>query len=70
MDTTTTLTVHRDHTITYWSVYDQVWERRVDPRLLPDRELSAMAPTDRARVRQMARAYVGPVDGDEGGGDR
>lgn len=32
---------HRDGTITYWSVYNQVWKRHVV--YVPDNELSAMS---------------------------
>ena len=41
-------TCHKDGTITYWSVYHQVWLRR--QTTIPDRELVAMSLTERKRV--------------------
>ena len=43
-------TYHRDGTITYWSVYSQVWVRRADN--VPDRELAAMDRVERTRVQR------------------
>ena len=40
-------TLHRDGTVSYWSVYDQRWHRS---RAIPDRELAAMDPASRRRV--------------------
>jgi len=37
-------TYHRDGTISYWSVYEQRWQRT------PDRELAAMDHTERKRA--------------------
>ena len=42
-------TLHRDGTVSYWSVYDQRWHRS---RAIPDRELAAM---DRASRRRVSR---------------
>ena len=42
--------VHRDGTVTYWSVYAQAWERHATG--VPDRELAAMSVPDRDRVTQ------------------
>lgn len=42
-------TLHRDRTVTYWSVYNQVWCRTMRP---PDRELAAMSEKVRARVKR------------------
>ena len=42
--------VHRDGTVTYWSVYSQAWRRRVAS--VQDRELAAMSARDRDRVTQ------------------
>lgn len=39
---------HRDGTVTYWSVYCQVWERRQAD--VPDQELAAMSKEERRRV--------------------
>jgi hypothetical protein len=39
---------HRDGTVTYWSVYDQVWENHVE--FISDRELAAMSSQERERV--------------------
>ena len=45
---------HRDGTITYWSVYHQVWIEHVD--YIPDEELAARNEHERARIiRHMAR---------------
>jgi hypothetical protein len=50
------VTLHRDGSITFWSVYDQCWTRSVR---VSDRELAAMSADDRKRVlRQMARYNV------------
>jgi len=47
------VTLHRDGSITFWSVYNQCWTRSVR---VSDRELAAMPDADRKRVvRQMAR---------------
>jgi hypothetical protein len=52
--TSTKPTMHRDATVTYWSVYGQVWVRRASS--VPDRELAAMGDDERARVmRHLAR---------------
>lgn len=39
---------HRDGTVTYWSVYQQVWVKRASR--VPDHELAAMSPKERERV--------------------
>jgi hypothetical protein len=45
---------HRDGTVTYWSVYQQSWERRAAS--VPDRELAAMSEHERHLVqRHLAR---------------
>lgn len=50
----TTPTLHRDGTVTFWSVYSQTWRRRVGQ--VENRELAAMSPEERARVlRHLAR---------------
>ena len=41
-------TIHKDGTVTYWSVYQQQWVRRV--LRVPDQELAAMSADERARV--------------------
>ena len=47
------VTLHRDGSITFWSVFNICWTRSVR---VSDRELSAMPESDRKRVlRQMAR---------------
>lgn len=44
---------HIDGTVTYWSVFHQVWIR--DPaRLIACRDLATMAAPDRDRVRLLA----------------
>ncbi len=47
---TTEVTLHHDGTVTYWSVYKNVWVSRVTD--VPDRELAAMNETTRERVRK------------------
>jgi hypothetical protein len=42
------VTCHKNKTVSYWSVYKQVWIRRA--RWIPDAELAAMSPRIRARV--------------------
>jgi|LakMenE01Jun11ns_1017448.scaffolds.fasta_scaffold9923855_8 hypothetical protein len=47
------VTLHRDGSISFWSVYNQCWTRTVR---VSDRELAAMHADDRKRCqRQMAR---------------
>jgi len=41
-------TRHHDGTVTYWSVYEQSWQRR--QAHVPDRELAAMSEKERKRV--------------------
>lgn len=43
-----TTTYHRDGTVTYWSVYDQVWVHRAME--IEDGELAAMDHDERERV--------------------
>jgi hypothetical protein len=45
---TNRVTVHRDNSITYWSVYGQAWVYRAN--IVPDRELAAMPPALREIV--------------------
>lgn len=42
--------LHRDFTLTYWSVYDQTWHRRV--QWLSDREIAARPPEQRMRIER------------------
>lgn len=52
--TSTKPTMHRDGTITYWSVYEQRWIKRVVA--VPDRELAAMNSDERERtLRHLSR---------------
>lgn len=44
-----TPTLHRDGTVSWWSVYDQQW-RRTRPDLIPDRERAAMPEEDRRLI--------------------
>ena len=39
---------HRDGTVTYWSVYQQVWVERA--WIVPYRELAAMSEPERSKV--------------------
>lgn len=48
MKTTYQSTYHRDGTVTYWSVYHQVWVRRA--HAIPDREYAAMNAKERAKA--------------------
>ena len=48
MSDTPHTTVHDDGTVTYWSVYEQVWHHRAE--VVPDRELAAMSAAERQRV--------------------
>lgn len=43
-------TYHRDGTVTYWSVYNQVWARRASS--VPNKELAAMSGDERERVQR------------------
>lgn len=50
-------TYHRDGTVTYWSIYDQVWVSRASN--VPDQELAAMSSAERERVqRHLAESEV------------
>lgn len=50
-----TTTIHRDGTVSYWSVYEQT--RVIRAHTVPDREIAAMGPRERARViRALAEA--------------
>ena len=44
---------YQDGTITYWSVYEQVWQHRAST--VPDRELAAMDGRTRERVIRFLR---------------
>lgn len=47
-------TLHRDGTVTYWSVYQQVWQRSSK---ISDRELAAMSTEERDKVtRHLAKS--------------
>jgi hypothetical protein len=46
--TKTRPTLHRDYTVTYWSVYYQSWIHRA--KIIPRRELEALSVHDRDRV--------------------
>lgn len=41
---------HRDGTITYWSVYQQVWVRRASS--ISDRDLAAISEPECNRIRK------------------
>ena len=43
-------TLHKDSTVTYWSIYEQVWCERV--QWIPDNELAAMSEPERTKVRK------------------
>ena len=43
-------TIHRDGTVTYWSVYNQVWVERANPSDIPDQEYAAMSSDERERI--------------------
>lgn len=43
-------TYHRDGTITYWSVYSQMWIKRAS--VIPDRELAAMPSGEREKAQR------------------
>jgi hypothetical protein len=46
---TARIVLHRDGTVDYFSVYEQVWRRHQD--CISDRELAAMSDRERIRVR-------------------
>ena len=51
------LSLHRDGTLTYWSVYQQSW--CVHVVRIPDREFAAMDATERSRIlRHFAKASL------------
>lgn len=43
-------TYHRDGTVTYWSVHNQVWVPRADS--VPAKELAAMSSDEREKVQR------------------
>ena len=50
------ISLHRDGTVTYWSVYTQSWERRVTQ--IPTREFAVMAKAERSRIlRHLEKAW-------------
>lgn len=42
-------TYHRDGTVSYWSVYNQQWQRKC---IVPNAELAAMNEGERRRILQ------------------
>ena len=46
-------TFHRDGSVTYWSVYEQRWRKRV--RHIPDAEIAASSERDRPRLARLNR---------------
>lgn len=46
-------TYHRDGTVTFWSVYQQVWTR-CDASRIDRAELAAMNDSERARIARIA----------------
>lgn len=53
-------TYHRDGTVTYWSVHNQVWVKRAGS--VQDRELAAMSASERERVRRHLQPAGGSVE--------
>lgn len=43
-------TKHRDGSVSYWSVYRQVWVRTACLSTVPDEELAAMGPDRRKKI--------------------
>ena len=43
-----TVRIHADGTVTFWSVYEQVWHHRAE--VVPDAELAAMTSSERERI--------------------
>ena len=56
MTNPTKVTLHRDRTCTYWSVYEQRWVCQPIERV-PGRELAAMTPDARARVLRVLERH-------------
>jgi len=50
-------TFHRDNSVTFWSVYNQIW-MRVPAEQISDDELAGMNFDERARVIRMAAKAV------------
>ena len=48
--------LHRDGTISYWSVYEQGWCHH--QRTMPTRELAALPEPERTRVRLFLKRYM------------
>lgn len=52
-------TYHRDGTVTYWSVYHQVWAR---VKYIRERELAAMPAAEASRVlRHLSKNNPNPI---------
>jgi len=54
-------TIHRDGTVTYWSVYQQSWITHVNPCAIPDKEYAAMSAPERDRI--LAREVIAKCHG-------
>lgn len=52
------ITLHRDGTVSYWSVYEQRWRRDLAGSIA-DRELAAMNDDERERIRRHAATAAG-----------
>ncbi len=50
-------TFHRDHTVTFWSVYEQRWVRCKASRI-SDAELASMSDSERRRVARIVAKEV------------
>ena len=46
-------TYHRDGTVTYWSVYEQIW-RRLPAAEISDQTLATMSASERRRIERIA----------------
>jgi hypothetical protein len=55
-------TYHKNGTVIFWSVYQQVWIRERAERI-SDREIAAMAIPDRDRIRRMTDAWFARMTG-------
>ena len=63
-------TIHRDGTVTYWSVYQQVWRTRVPIATVSDRDLAAMPEQERNRVLRARQSQEPPRGWGKIEGDR
>ena len=54
---TTTMTYHRDGTVTYWDVYRQAWAR-IDADLMSDEAIASLTAAERDKVARLVTRHA------------